>query len=282
MPDNVLNFVFLNEAYENSINTSTTRHDDVINDNNDDDNDDDDEFVIPENIEPIHRAPHEIQRQFTDEFVIPEYVEPLKRQPEFDRDWQRDLAAPVRPFNDTSHVRTNENDSINNHEPLSQVFDSETPYSNFRENSSTKTFTSSDKNDKTKHKQHFPIEEQFKNESPSAKEIGNVRPSNNLESDFETNRDSHGPDTDDFIHIDDTHDITDCKTPFHRHDSIIKDQLFEMFGMDSHGNIVCNIYNDDDDVSEIECSAPKDDIPLDLPVTAKSTPLKQTEQGFLI
>lgn len=46
----------------------------------------------------------------------------------------------------------------------------------------------------------------------------------------------HGPDTRDFIHV--NMDLNKCETPFQRQDTIIKDQLFEMFGMDSHGNLL--------------------------------------------
>ena len=69
-----------------------------------------------------------------------------------------------------------------------------------------------------------------------------------LNNDKETNspRESpqnHGPDTKDFVHVD--MDLNKCETPFQRQDTIIKDQLFEMFGMDSHGNMVMHdIYED--------------------------------------
>ena len=55
----------------------------------------------------------------------------------------------------------------------------------------------------------------------------------------------HGPDTRDFVHVD--MDLNRCETsplPFQRHDTIIKDQLFELFGMDPQGNVMHQIYED--------------------------------------
>eukprot|EP00111_Clytia_hemisphaerica_P000274 TCONS_00000700-protein len=280
LPENVLDFVFLNEAYENSINTSTTRHDDVINDNDDDD----DKFVIPENIEPVCRAPTELQRQFTDEFVVPEHIEPVCRAPtEIQRQFTDEFVIPEN-VNDVSHVRTNGDNSIDhNKEPL-HTSDFDDPFSNIEENPTVETFTNIDKNDKTKLKNYTPTDKQCTDFNPSTSESDNEKPSDNIEINCDGNTDCHGPDTNDFVHVDDKHDITDCKTPFHRHNSIIKDQLFELFGMDSCGNIVCNIYNDneDGDVFGTDSEPPKSNIQFNLPETDTSTPLKQTEHGFLI
>ena len=46
----------------------------------------------------------------------------------------------------------------------------------------------------------------------------------------------------DFIDVE--MDLNKLETPFHRHDSIIKDQLFQMFGMDKQGKLLNGIHEE--------------------------------------
>jgi len=80
-------------------------------------------------------------------------------------------------------------------------------------------------------------------------------------------------DTKNFVHVD--INLEELETPFHRHDSIIKDQLFEIFGMDPQGNFVRHIYEDipaimeEDEDNEDESVDEQQQLPPPLPTSQR-------------